>query len=404
MSERHTANLAGRRLGPYLLFSLLAQGGMGHVYRAVDERLGRQVAVKVLPADLTHSPVRVERFRLEARRVAALRHPNIVPLLDYGEEDGHLYLTMPFYPGTLRDALARGGALAPAFVDTLVAQVSAALDYAHGQGLIHRDVKPENVLLDEQGHALLTDFGIAKSLPQVPTRLATSGPLAAAEAYHLPPASLEYSAPEQLLGKAIDSRADVYSLGIVIYELITRRVPFPLRPGEERQHVLRVLMEEPPPPSAHLPGLSADLDAVILRALGREPAGRYASPGELALALHQLIAPDPPPTSPRIGVPPGAGAARVLAISRALQDAGPLSPSPAISRALQDAGRMRAVHPHEPPGRVAPGAHSSPLTDASMPVYVPPPRWPRPAPSPPERHSVAAALSGVWRRVVRRSV
>lgn len=288
----------GMRLGHYRLVSLLAAGGMGHVYRAVDERLGRPVALKVLSAELISDPVRVERFRLEARRVAALRHPNIVPLLDYGEQSGYPYLVMPLYPGTLRDALATGHLLPPADVDAIILQIASALDYAHSCGLIHRDVKPENVLLDEQRHALLTDFGIAKASAAAPTGLATSGPLVAAEVGQRPLVSLEYSAPEQLIGRPLDARADVYALGIVVYELMTGRVPFEAQEGHEYALVTRVLTEPPVPPSRHRPGLPPTLDAVVLCALHRDPARRFPTPGALASALHEVLSPRTPTTTP----------------------------------------------------------------------------------------------------------
>jgi serine/threonine protein kinase len=403
-----SAGLAGRRLGPYHLLSLLAQGGMGHVYRAVDERLGRHVALKVLPADLTDTLVGVERFRLEARRVAALRHPNIVPLLDYGEERGHLFLTMPLYPATLRDVLARSSSLAPAFVDAVATQVAAALDYAHGQGLVHRDVKPENILLDDQTHALLADFGIAKAWAILPSGLATAGPLAQAEAYQVPQGSMEYCAPERFLGNAVDARTDVYSLGVVIYEMLTHHVPFPSPPGGERQIVLRLLTEDPPPPSSYLPNLPRELDVLVLRALQRNPLWRYASTGELAAALHEVIRPEAPLSGPLAGVTP-----------RGVPAQGPVSsplrsPAHAPAQAPASGGlrppisdRVPVVHPPEPRGAGVRGPRHDHATDVRAPVYippvyVPPSSWPRSYVDPHERRSVVNILSVVWRRVVRR--
>ncbi len=277
------------RLRRYARLRPLAQGGMSQVYLAHDERLGREVAVKVLAPELTGDTVRVERFRLEARRVTALQHPNIVPLLDYGEEGGRLFLVMPVYVTALREVMEQRGAFPLLEMAAIVSQVASALDYAHQHGLIHRDVKPENILLDENGRALLTDFGIAKSAPSAPERLMTSGPLSAMEAGQMPIASVEYSSPEHLLGRATDTRTDVYGLGVVAYELLTCHVPFAL--DRERMYtlLLRLLTERPRPPSALAPlPLPAEVDGVILHALASDPAARYPTPGAFADALAAL--------------------------------------------------------------------------------------------------------------------
>ncbi|HKB49494.1 MAG TPA: serine/threonine-protein kinase [Ktedonobacterales bacterium] len=275
------------RLRRYARLRPLAQGGMSQVYLAHDERLGREVAVKVLAPELTGDAVRVERFRLEARRVTALQHPNIVPLLDYGEEGGQLFLVMPVYVTALREVMEQRGAFPLLEVAAIVCQVASALDYAHQHGLIHRDVKPENILLDGNGRALLTDFGIAKSAPSAPERLMTSGPLSAMEAGQMPIASVEYSSPEHLLGRAIDTRTDVYGLGVVAYELLTCHVPFTLDRERLYTLLLRLLTEHPRPPSALAP-LPAEVDDVILHALASDPAARYSSPGAFADALAAL--------------------------------------------------------------------------------------------------------------------
>src|SRR5260370_5275650 len=174
------------RLRRYARLRPLAQGGMSQVYLAHDERLGREVAVKVLAPELTGDAVRVERFRLEARRVTALQHPNIVPLLDYGEEGGQLFLVMPVYVTALREVMEQRGAFPLLEVAAIGSPVASALDYAHQHVLIHRDVKPENILLDENGRVLLTDFGISKSAPSAPERLMTSRPLTALPPTHTP--------------------------------------------------------------------------------------------------------------------------------------------------------------------------------------------------------------------------
>ncbi|HEU5441866.1 MAG TPA: serine/threonine-protein kinase, partial [Ktedonobacterales bacterium] len=161
MARGNAGNLVGKTLGRYQLITLLGAGGMAEVYRGRDLSLGRDVAVKVLPATLAADPEYVERFRSEARRVARLRHPNIVPVYEFDEQDGLLYLVMPLVPESLRDRMQRDGLLPISDAIGIAIQVAGALEAAHAQGIVHRDVKPENVLLDADGHALLTDFGIA---------------------------------------------------------------------------------------------------------------------------------------------------------------------------------------------------------------------------------------------------
>ncbi|HKS69259.1 MAG TPA: serine/threonine-protein kinase, partial [Ktedonobacterales bacterium] len=166
MAHGHGGELIGRTLGHYSLIALLGTGGMAEVYRARDLRLPREVAVKVLPASLSGDLSYVTRFRSEARRVGTLRHPNIVPVYEFGEQEGLLYLVMPLAPESLRDRMLRRGPAALPIADALAVaiQVASALEAAHAQGIVHRDVKPENILLDRDGHALLTDFGIAREL------------------------------------------------------------------------------------------------------------------------------------------------------------------------------------------------------------------------------------------------
>jgi serine/threonine protein kinase len=280
----------GGALGRYRIIRLLTNGGMSQVYQAHDTTLGREVAVKVLAPELAHDPVRVERFRLEARRVAALRHPYIVPLLDYGEQAGRLFLVMPFYPTALREVLQRRGALRFDEVSGITTQIAAALDAAHLHGIIHRDVKPENILLDERGNALLADFGIAKAAPSAPTSLATAAPVRAIEESQNPIASVEYSAPEHLLGRPTDARADVYGLGVVVFEMLTSCVPFPLDDDRVYTTVVRMLTERPRHPSTLAPhAMPLGLDEVVLRALESDPRRRYSSAGAFSAALSTLM-------------------------------------------------------------------------------------------------------------------
>ncbi|MGZ3637506.1 MAG: serine/threonine-protein kinase [Ktedonobacterales bacterium] len=275
----------------YEVIAPLAKGGMSQVYRARDSWMNREVALKVLPEEWMRDAVRVERFRLEARRIASLQHPNIVPLLDYGEQDGRLFLVMPIYPTTLRAVLDHERCLPPPQAIYIGTQIGSALGYAHSQGIIHRDIKPENILLDATGRALLTDFGIAKAAPTAANHLLTSGPLIAAEAGQAPIASVEYSAAEHMLGRPVDERTDVYGLAVVIYEMLTGRVPFTLDNERIYSLVVRMLTERPIPPSTLAPvPLPIGFDSILLRALDSEPKRRFATVSEMTQALEQALA------------------------------------------------------------------------------------------------------------------
>jgi len=257
--------LTGRVLGHYRLGMLLGTGGMAEVYRARDLHLRREVAVKVLPATLAADPAYVERFRSEANRVATLRHPNIVPVYEFDEQDGLLYLVMPLVPGSLRDSLVREGRLRTADAVAVAIQVAAALEAAHAQGIVHRDVKPENVLLDADGHALLTDFGIAREL----AFLRRSGAVQTLAATGLPVGTPEYMAPEQLRNGPIDQRADVYALGAVLYELLTGSAPHEAATPYE---VAALALTAPiTPPGTRNGRIWPALDATVMTALAADP-------------------------------------------------------------------------------------------------------------------------------------
>ena len=262
--------LRGERLGSYQLGELLGVGGMAEVYRAEDLLLQREVAVKVIAAHLADNAEYVERFRGEAHRVASLSHPHLVPIYHAGEAEVQgrrlLYLVMPLLQESLRDLRRREGKLPPAEASWLVLQVADGLGAAHRSGIIHRDVKPGNVLLDTEGHPLLADFGIARELCATsPSGVATTQ---AGEVVGTP----EYMAPEQLRGAAIDQRADVYALGAVLYELMTGRLPFDgATPYDLAAHVLHAPLT---PPSVLEPEVVPAVERVVLTALARDPDER----------------------------------------------------------------------------------------------------------------------------------
>jgi YVTN family beta-propeller protein len=258
--------IAGLRIGAevsgYRVDELIGRGGMGEVYRAWDERLERNVALKILIPRLADDDAFRERLLRESRLAASLDHPNVVPVYDAGEAAGRFFLAMRYVEGTDLRAVLRGeGALSPERAIDIAAQVAGALDAAHERGLVHRDVKPSNVLLDERGHCYLADFGLTQSMAA--QGQTTDGSLLG---------TLDYVAPEQIRGGDVDGRADVYSLGCLLFECLTGEVPF-ARPSEVAT-LYAHLEDEPPRPSERRPELSAELDDVLGRAMAKDPDER----------------------------------------------------------------------------------------------------------------------------------
>lgn len=272
-------SLAGRRLGNYELLSLLGAGGMAEVYLARDLDLLREVAVKVLPATLAIDDGYVARFRDEGRRVAALNHPNIVPVYFFGEEQGLLYLVMPVLRESLRDRMEKIGVMPPSEAISYAQQIAAGLQAAHEQGIVHRDVKPENVLIDADGKALLTDFGIAREV----AFLRQTGVARTLAATGLPVGTPEYMAPEQLRASPVDQRVDIYALGVVLYEMLTGTVPFEAATPYEVASL--VFTAQVIPPSARNLIVWAELEQVVMRALAKDAAERYSTAAEFQQAL-----------------------------------------------------------------------------------------------------------------------
>jgi serine/threonine protein kinase len=266
-------DLTGREIGRYQIVAPLAAGSMATVYKAFQPVIHRYVALKVLPKHLASEPTYVGRFQQEARIVANLQHPNILSLFDYGEADGYTYMVMPLVEGGTLAGLLQGQPLPLERIRFVVSQMADALHYAHQQGVIHRDVKPSNVLINKHGTCLLTDFGIAKMI-EVAVRFTGTG-----ESVGTP----TYMSPEQGLAQPVDRRSDIYSLGVILYQMATGQLPF-----KGKTPIATVLMHvnDPlPPPWRINPDLSPDLDRVIVTALAKQPADRYATAAELAKDL-----------------------------------------------------------------------------------------------------------------------
>ena len=261
---------AGGRLGRYRILGLLGRGGMADVYRAEDERLGREVALKLVPPEFARDPDRVERFEREVRAAAKLTHANIVTVHEFDREGSQPFYTMALMRGgDLKARIRSHPGMPPEEVRKIAAALARALAYAHGRGFVHRDVKPENVLFDEDGVPQLTDFGIARAMSSG-TRMTATG---------MSIGSPHYMSPEQARGQAVDGRSDLYSLGVVLYEMLTGRVPF------DAADTLAVAYSHVNDPAPALPRHLAGWQPLLDRLLAKSPGDRYGSAGELAEIL-----------------------------------------------------------------------------------------------------------------------
>src|ERR687884_1086775 len=261
--------------GRYKIVRKLGAGGMANVYLAEDQELGRRVAIKILDDRHAGDDQFVERFRREAKNAAGLSHPNIVSIYDRGEAEGTYYISMEYLDGrSLKELiLARGPAPVPVAID-YARQVLAALRVAHRQGLVHRDIKPHNMLVDGEGRLKVTDFGIARSGP---SQMTEEGSIIG---------TAQYLSPEQAQGAPVTPSSDLYSVGIVLYELLTGTVPFA---GETPVELaMKHLSKTPDPPSRIRPEVPRDLDFVVMRALGKNPSERYQSADEMDADLARV--------------------------------------------------------------------------------------------------------------------
>jgi serine/threonine-protein kinase len=261
--------------GRYRIVRKLGTGGMANVYLAEDQELGRRVAIKILNDRHSVDDQFVERFRREAKSAAALSHPNIVSIYDRGEAEGTYYIAMEHLDGrTLKELIKARGPAPPHIVVDYGRQMLSALRFAHRNGIVHRDMKPHNMLVDAEGRVKVTDFGIARAGA---TQMTEAGSIVG---------TAQYLSPEQARGSAVDQRSDLYSLGIVLYELLTGTVPFS---GDTPVEIaMKHLSETPEPPSRRQPGVPHELDLVVMRALAKDPDDRYQSAEEMERDLDRI--------------------------------------------------------------------------------------------------------------------
>ena len=270
-------DLTGRQFGHYQIVAPLGEGGMAAVYKAYQPSMERHVAVKVLPRHMATSEEFLTRFRREAKLLAHLQHPNILPVFDYGEADNYPYIVMPFVPsGTLADHLT-GEHLPLIKVRRIMTQIGDALAYAHARGMIHRDIKPSNVLMDESGNCLLTDFGLARMV-ESSSKITSTGTVLGTPAY---------MSPEQGTGSEIDHRSDIYSLGVILYEAVTGRIPYN---AETPIAIVFKHIQDPLPSARKLnPNLPESIELILLKALAKNPEDRYQKMEDFVHAIQMAV-------------------------------------------------------------------------------------------------------------------
>ncbi|MFI6997912.1 protein kinase [Nocardia sp. NPDC050175] len=346
------------RFGGYRLERLLGRGGMGQVWLAYDDAGARWVALKLLPTELAADAGYRKRFEREAEVVARLRDPHIPRIHRFGEIDGRLFIDMEFVEGHDLAGKVAAGKLAPAAAVGIVGQVAVALDTAHRAGLVHRDVKPSNIVVHSSGFAYLIDFGIAHGIGQ--TAVTTTG---------LAIGTLAYMAPERFTGKA-DARSDVYSLACVLYECLTAARPYGDTDPAQQMHAH--LMTDPPRAALHNAAVPAALDAVIARAMAKSPADRYATAGDFAAAAQAAIGTQPSVSPVRSPKSP--------ALTKVLPEPGPaptrvetrleVTPASYLPPQSYPAASARAVEQYRGPGAVR-GYSVVPQRDAAVSVDHP---------------------------------
>jgi len=324
--------LVGRVLeGRYRVLERLARGGMSTVYSALDERLDRKVAVKVMSAALSTDPAFADRFAREARVAARLSHLNAVSVYDQGTDDGHVFLVMELVTGrTLRELIREQGAMPPALAVSLMEPVLAALAAAHRAGLVHRDIKPENILLSDDGAVKVADFGLARAVEADASNTRTG----------LMMGTVAYCPPEQIARGLADPRSDVYSAGVVMFELLTGSAPYI---GDSAMAVAyQHVNSDVPAPSSRRPGIPAAIDDVVLRATSREPSGRPLDAGAMLAELHDVRT---DLGLPVVAVPPRSNPQAAIDDTQPIRVVGPSALSPITPNGYPEAATTRTNGP-----------------------------------------------------------
>jgi Tol biopolymer transport system component/serine/threonine protein kinase len=373
--DRQARAIIGQPLSHYDIVDSIGAGGMGHVYLARDRALGRPVALKVLPRELADDPRRLERFRLEARAASALSHPNVAAIYELGEAGGVPFIAMEHVEGRTLDALLGDGPLAFDAVLSATLQITAALAAAHAAGITHRDIKPANVMVTPQGTVKVLDFGLAKLGPDA---LADQGggELAALRTVTTPGlviGTVDYMSPEQALGQPVDHRTDLFSVGVLLYQLSTGVLPF--RRPSVTATLDAILHSEPALPSSIRAGLTQAFDRVVARALAKSPMERYQSAGELASDLEALGRQEEPNGAPVRSVRPrfyGPSifvAAALLVVFAALWQLRPAPPAPPMVVPFTSFAGMEGTPAFSPDGERVAFSWDGPTRD-NVDVYV----------------------------------
>ncbi|MBO3745692.1 protein kinase [Streptosporangiaceae bacterium NEAU-GS5] len=350
--------LVGRQLGDYVIEAVVGKGGMATVYRARDQRLGRAVALKVLAPQLSHDHRFRDRFVRESRLVASLDHPNIIPIYEAGERDDLLFIAMRYVEGSdMRRLVQATGPLPVARANRLFTQIASALDAAHDNGLVHRDVKPANILVTETDHVYLTDFGLTKS---------TSAEAGLTSHGHFM-GTPRYVAPEQIRGLPVDGRSDLYAFACVVYEALSGVPPF--QRDTELALLYAHVSHDPPPLTPYRPDLPHAVNQVMMRALAKSPTERYPTCQQFVAALRDAIsgtpdmAQDEGPVSPAVGYPAQPGSYPPGVPSGSVPGVGYPSQPSHPSQASQSQPSQHPMHPSHP---------SHPSNTSRMPASYPP--------------------------------
>jgi tRNA A-37 threonylcarbamoyl transferase component Bud32 len=340
-------NLTGKQFGPYQIVAPLGEGGMAAVYKAYQPGMERYVALKVLPRSYADDPQFLARFQREAKLLAQLQHPHILPVFDFGQAESYTYIVMPFIQsGTLTDQL-KGSPISLPRIRQVITQVGEALAYAHGRGLIHRDIKPSNILIDESGNCLLTDFGLARMVEDA-VNLTSTGTIMGTPAY---------MSPEQGSGQKIDARSDIYSLGVVLFEMATGRVPYR---AETPIAVVFKHVQDPLPPARSInPDLPEAVELVILKSLAKNPEDRYQTAGDLVRAIQGAI--------PESHVSTAAAAATIAQKPVAAQAPASAKEGSAVSKPAEEQAPPAATMVEE---GMAPTMMAQPKKRSGMPAWV----------------------------------